>query len=331
MPHEPSAVRQLALEWLDGLGMKVHRCEPLRGDVSARRYFRVALARESADFTAIVAYYPEAVRESLDRFSRSTALLKAVDVSTPRILATAAADGLMLLEDLGTQTLYDHRRLSWDGLRPFLEQARSIIDRIHGLDPKVVAELNPPLNGDALRRELDQTWELFLLPEGLCGNGGERRRLADLLDDLCAHLDRTPSRPSHRDFMARNLLPLESGPELAVIDHQDLRLAPAAYDAASLLNDSLYPPDELSLSLLGDLEAIDYHRCAAQRTLKIIGTFVKFARAGSDRYLPLVPVTLRRCIGHLRALPEADSLSAEVARWWEPVLQKGPSDSMLTG
>ena len=78
----------------------------------------------------------------------------------------------------------------------------------------------------------------------------------------------------------RNLLPLGPGPELVVIDHQDLRLAPAAYDAAALLNDSLYPPEELALSLLGDLEAIDYHRCAVQRTLKIIGTFVKFARAG---------------------------------------------------
>ena len=108
-------------------------------------------------------------------------------------------------------------------------------------------------------------------------------------------------------------------------------MAPAAYDLASLLNDSLYPPEELSLSLLGDFEVIDYHRCAAQRTLKIIGTFVKFARAGCDRFFSLVPVPLGRCIGHLKALPEADPLSSEVARWWEPVLQKGPSDSMLTG
>ena len=130
--------------------------------------------------------------------------------------------------------------------------------------------------------------------------------------------------------MARNLLPLEPPPRLAVIDHQDLRLAPAAYDVASLLNDSLYPPEEMSQSLLGDLDVIDYHRCAAQRTLKIIGTFVKFARAGSNRYLSLVPVTLSRCLGHLQALPEADSLSSEVALWWEPVLEKRPSDSMLS-
>lgn len=114
--------------------------------------------------------------------------------------------------------------------------------------------------------------------------------------------------------MARNLLIDRKG-RLAVLDHQDLRLAPAVYDLASLLNDSLFASVRLERELVpsrlpAGCTLTDYHRVAVQRTLKAIGTFVAFARAGAHRHLPLVAPTLAAALRHLRALPEEAALNA---------------------
>ena len=118
--------------------------------------------------------------------------------------------------------------------------------------------------------------------------------------------------------MARNLVPVRSAPEpvLAVLDHQDLRLAPPAYDVASLCNYSLYPPPDVVARVLGPVEKESYHRASAQRTLKIIGTFVSFAHQGCDRYLELVGTTMTRFLYHFGRLPEGESIIVSLEERW---------------
>jgi aminoglycoside/choline kinase family phosphotransferase len=124
--------------------------------------------------------------------------------------------------------------------------------------------------------------------------------------------------------MVRNLVPLpERG--LLVLDHQDLRLGPPAYDLASLLNDTLFPPPEieealLSAALPAGADRARYHRAAAQRTLKAVGTYTSFALRGADRHLPLVAPTLGRCLAHLARVPESAPLVPGLAEVWAPVL-----------
>ena len=122
--------------------------------------------------------------------------------------------------------------------------------------------------------------------------------------------------------MARNLVPLPEPPELAVLDHQDLRMAPPLYDLASLLNDSLYPPADLEGELVAGVldspdERLDYHRAAAQRTLKAVGTFLAFARRGDGRHRRLVRPTLERALAHLRQLPEMERLGLQINGLWQ--------------
>ena len=110
--------------------------------------------------------------------------------------------------------------------------------------------------------------------------------------------------------MTRNLVPLSDVPHMAVLDHQDLRVGPELYDLASLLNDSLFPPDDLEEEILAHHIGPDpqkrtrYHRVAAQRTLKATGTYETFALRGFDRHRNLIPGTLRRALRHLEHLPE---------------------------
>jgi aminoglycoside/choline kinase family phosphotransferase len=126
--------------------------------------------------------------------------------------------------------------------------------------------------------------------------------------------------------MARNLIPVEPLPGLAVLDHQDLRFGPRFYDLASLLNDSLFPPpavvDKLLSGLLTkDADRLSFHRAAAQRTLKAVGTFEVFSRRGFPRHQALIPPTLGRALLHLRRIPEARGVTDRLDELWGTVLE----------
>ncbi len=306
--------------WLRAAGHAPETLVALPGDVSVRRYARLGAA---AGGTAILAVYPPSILASCHRFLATTQLLEGIGVAVPRIVASDCECGVMLVEDVGPRTLYDLATEPWAALTPLFHRAAEIAERIAGLPAAAVAALNPPLDGELLARELRQTWEVFLEPHGLLGGAAEARRLEDALGALCEALGAAGAVPCHRDFMARNLavrvFGSPSGLGLWVLDHQDLRLGPPFYDLASLLNDSLFPPPELTAEILASrlstaAQRLAYHRAAAQRTLKAVGTFAAFARRGIDRHLPLIPPTLARALFHLARTPEGEGLVPALSR-----------------
>nr|HRC87554.1 phosphotransferase [Thermoanaerobaculia bacterium] len=283
-------------------------------------YFRL---RSRSGESSIVACYPESLRSACERFGETTRLLEKAGVPVPSVLARDPDHRFMLLEDVGSCSLYDLAGRTWQELEPYLHQAAELAGRIAGLDVPAVAGLSPPLDRALLERELEQTWREFLAPRSLVSEPQLAGRLERALAALCAQLAAQPPWPCHRDFMARNLA-LKDG-SLVVLDHQDLRLGPPCYDLASLLNDSLFPPEELAFRVLDragvkESERPGYHRVAAQRTLKAVGTFARFAERGSPRHLPLIPPTLTRALGHLARLPESQELCAELSQAWATYL-----------
>lgn len=313
-------------EWLAGIGLRLREREPLTGDVSPRRYARLAFTDGT---TAILATYPPEVRGTCPRFLQTTAILSGAGVRVPRVLAEACdGPGWMLLEDLGPRTLGDWKGRPWSEVTGYFEDALEIAERIAKLPPAGLADLNPTLGRELLRKELAQTWDLFLAPKDLLGGPALEAALGQALDAICAKLGEEEPVPCHRDFMARNLMPLPGTSRVAVLDHQDLRLGPPLYDLASLLNDTLFPPPEVEEALLAKAlgtpaDRARYHRAAAQRTLKAVGTYASFARRGADRHLPLIPGTLSRCLDHLARLPESAALAEDLARAWAPALKAG--------
>lgn len=322
-PLPPSLLRRLSAR-----GWKVSAVTPLPGDVSRRRYYRVHLPEPGP---AILAVYPEDLRPVCRRFLATGRLLTAAGVPVPEILDAECEDpgeaeggGWMLLEDAGAATLFDlfaGRDDPWAELEPYYRRAAALAGRIAALPAPSVAALNPPLDGGLLRRELEQTWEAFFEPRGLARSRGLGARLAEVLEALCEALAAEPQAPCHRDFMVRNLIPRfgprpGEPPDLIVLDHQDLRLGPRCYDLASLFDDSLFPPRPWVDRLLtepavgaagepGSAPRLGYHRAAAQRTLKAVGTF---ARHGGPRHRALIPPTFERALEHLARLPEAADL-----------------------
>ena len=308
---------------IQAAGFPAVEIQPLAGDVSPRRYSRAVLANGGS---AILATYPPEIRATCPRFHRTTEILAGAGVRVPRILASDCEEGWMLLEDVGLRTLGEWGRdRPWSELAPWFAAAVEIAGKIARLPvTPALAELNPLLGAELLRRELEQTWDLFLEPRGLVtGAGGAD--LGAALDALCAALGAEPPVLCHRDFMVRNLMPLP-GRELAVLDHQDLRLGPPLYDAASLLNDTLFPPAEAEEALLAAVaptpaDRVRYHRAAAQRTLKAVGTYASFARRGAPRHLPLIPPTLARFMKNFSRVPEGEPLAARLAAHWRHELE----------
>jgi aminoglycoside/choline kinase family phosphotransferase len=326
---------------LDALARRGHPVAEVRtmvGDVSRRRYYRLRLAdrARAGGGPAVLAVYPDEMLDACRRYLRAGRLLAGQGVRVAEVLDSDRGGGWVLLEDFGEHTLYEHAARPWHELGHYFEAAVDAIGRIAALPPGEVAELNPPLDGALLRRELEQTRDCFFEPLGLDGRLDERLHepeageLRAALDTVCRRLGEEAPVPCHRDFGARNLMPLAPGEgawEVGVLDHQDLRLGPPAYDLASLLNDSLFPPPELEERLLeragcqdGGPERESYHRAAAQRTLKAVGSYAAFARRGEGRHLGLIPPTLARALRHLERLPEAASLAAPLAAAWRPAL-----------
>lgn len=303
------------LAWLARCGWGESTALALAGDVSTRRYFR--LARESIHDTAILALYPQSLLPACARFLQTSSLLSQAAVPVPEVLASDCEQGYMLVSDVGERTLYDWAERPWHDIRPYFERALSLTESLACLPIKEVGSLLPPLAHEALLRELRQTWDVLLRPSGLVGSSEEMQRWWRALDELCFQLGQLQSVPCHRDFMVRNLVPRVWTPiDLWVLDHQDLRLGPPHYDLASLLNDSLFPPGDwvqgvLDARLKSAAEWRAYHQVAAQRTLKAVGTYMAFAQRGMKRHLPLVRPTLERALSHLQHLAQdLPSLSA---------------------
>lgn len=345
--HQPDTLSELGdlAPILDALARRGHPVAEVRamvGDVSRRRYFRLRLAGRPGGPTgsgggpAVLAVYPDEMLDACRRYLRAGRLLAGQGVRVAEVMDSDCqggwAGGWVLLEDFGERTLYEHAERPWPELARYFEAAVDAVGRIAALPAAEVAELNPPLDGALLRRELEQTRECFFEPLGLEKrlDGPEAGDLRAVLDAVCERLAEEAPVPCHRDFGARNLMPLGTG-SVGVLDHQDLRLGPPAYDLASLLNDSLFPPPDLEERLLcragcpdGGAARESYHRAAAQRTLKAVGSYAAFARRGSgrhsSRHLGLIPPTLARALRHLERLPEAAPLAEILAAAWKPAL-----------
>jgi aminoglycoside/choline kinase family phosphotransferase len=338
-----------ALEALEERGHEVLAVTHLPGDISRRHYVRVHLAHPERDWAAtgagggatILALYPKKkIRPVCHRYVATGELLTSVGVRVARVYESDCESGWMLLEDLGSRNLFEYAEHPWGLLEPWFGAAVDTLQRIAQLDGERVAHLSPALDRELLETELEKTYDEFLEPVGSSVDA----ELRAALSAVCARLGDEPPVVCHRDFGARNLLPLREkpnhvdpshaeidydGPErvIGVLDHQDLRLGPSAYDLASLLNDSLLPPPEVEERLLARAgydtgEARQrYHRSAVQRTLKAIGSYAAFAHKGHRRHVPLIAPTLERTLRHVRQVPEIAPLAERLADQWGDIVR----------
>ena len=285
--------------------------EPLAGDASDRSFFRIRLAGWSP---LVAMVHPEPFNlDDLPYFAHSR-FLKGIGADVPEIVGSYPGEGILLLQDLGDETLLSHLASASPARRSFLY--RQAVQIIAFLQNDGTRSLHPEL--PAARTALDRhrlTFELRFFAEhyvdGLLGSPLSADQSA-ILDDWFVTLAETVAGYEpvlcHRDYHSRNLM--VRGDRLYMVDFQDARMGPYTYDLASLLRDSYARVPEGLVEEMTEfyLEATDrasggpaipasfreeFEMTCLQRNIKAVGTFAfQTVVKGNRRYLPDIPPTL---------------------------------------
>lgn len=287
--------------------------QPLTGDASTRRYFRLILndpTKQNIPSTLMAMQLDEPEEGEMD-WLLIQAYLADLNLPVPRIYDYSQRDGLLIIEDLGDVTL--EQCLKETGLKSGEVWIDRAVDLLAALQCRATVPKTP-----AFERRFDVAklmWEFDFMLEHYAGGLLEsppsdalRLKLREEMTNLCARLEAIEPCYCHRDFHSRNLM--VRGDELVMIDFQDARLGPPQYDLASLLRDSYQPlPDEMvkakierflqkkeemgSPPIDRNAFAVGFDLMAIQRGLKAIGTFAyQKTVKGNARYEPCIAGTL---------------------------------------
>lgn len=277
---------QLLENWLQKqLPGQVFTVAPASADASFRRYFRVT----SGDKTTIAMDAPPEHEDCTPFVQVAQLLTEAVHV--PDIIARDAAQGFLLLSDLG-DTTYLH------ALNREPETANSLYAA--ATDALVQMQLIRQLDSLPAYDEKLLRFELGLFPDWYV----ERHLQAALTDDQQAVLEQTfdrivrnnlaqPRVFVHRDYHSRNLMVTTPNP--GVLDFQDAVAGPITYDLVSLLKDAYIQWDEERI-----LDwAIRYWEKARKTGLPVAGDFGEFYRdfewMGVQRHIKVLGIFARLC------------------------------------
>jgi len=285
---------------------------PASADASFRRYFRVDGA-VGGGARIIMDAPPD--KEDSAPFVKVAGLLAEASVRAPQVLEWDAANGFMLLDDLGRQTMLEVLDpANPQAALPLYDEA---IDTLVRWQLSSAPGVLPPYDEALLRRELALFPDWYLARHrGVAVEGKLAQTLATTFDTLVHANLAAPAVYVHRDFMPRNLMVGADGAGLGVLDFQDAVYGPITYDIASRLRDAFLSWDEEFVldvtvrywqkarraGLPVDEDFGDFYRAVEwmglQRHLKVAGIFARLTlRDGKPRYLADAP----RFIGYIRA------------------------------
>jgi hypothetical protein len=306
-------------QMLDGAGQKGALRERLQGDASTRRYERLAdapmiimdaprmpdgpVVRDGKPYSQLVH-----LAESVHAFWAVGEALRSQGFAAPAIHAGALDDGLLLIEDLGSDTI-----LHDDGT-PDPDRYRASVELLAALH-KANWPDQLPIPGGEHHHVHRYNSEVFLTEIALCpdwyvahrgveASSFDRDGFFSAWARLLAPLEEEPLTLTLRDYHSPNIIwrPGETGTNrIGLIDYQDALLGPPAYDIASLVQDArvtISPTlQEDLLAAYSAASAADadtlrarFSIMAAQRNTKILGIFARLsARDGKPGYLKHLP------------------------------------------
>jgi len=298
--------------FIDQAGWAGAQVQPLPGDASFRRYFRLVKGADSA-----MLMHAPPPHEDPGPFLHVGKWLLAQGLHGPAILAEDAGQGLVLIEDFGNDRMRD-----WLDDNPAAERvtyatAIDALVNLHRCPPGPFA----PYDMEVYLREVRLFTEWFCPAAGIVVDTAAHD--AAWQQALAALLERQqPGVTVLRDYHAENIMLLPDGAQ-GLIDFQDALVGHPAYDVVSLLQDARRDvSEELEADMLAHYIAragadagfaADYARLGAQRNAKIVGIFTRlWQRDGKPRYLAMIPrvwAALERDLAHPALAP--------VARWFD--------------
>ena len=303
--------------FLENAGWGGAQVEPLPGDASFRRYFRI---RNGAKTAMLMDAPPP--NEDPGPFLHVGKWLCHHGMRAPAIYSEERERGLVLIEDFGNARMRD-----WLDENP--EEEESIYAR--AIDALVALRACPPgpfgpYDMEVYQREAALFVEWFCPLQGLTVDEAAWAAAWDAV--LTPMLPRqNPGVTVLRDYHAENIMLLPDGAQ-GLIDFQDALVGHPAYDLVSLLQDARRDVSpELERAMLdryleqvsvGPEFSADYARLGAQRNAKIVGIFARlWKRDGKPRYLAMIPrvwEAMERDLKHPALAPVAEWFDANIPR-----------------
>jgi aminoglycoside/choline kinase family phosphotransferase len=324
----PSAEREAGFrQWLDRVGpvhgLQASTLRPASADASFRRYLRVDVAPTlgtgvpSSGTASLIIMDAPPDKEDCRPFVHVASLMRDAGLLVPRVLDWDEAQGFMLLDDLGHQTMID----VVDAANPYANQPLYL----RAVDALITWQLAsrpgvlPPYDQALLTREIALFPDWYVAKHrGVTLEGSARQTLDDAFKLIIQRNLASPSVYVHRDFMPRNLMMPRDANEirLGVLDFQDAVYGPISYDIASLMRDAFLSWDEefvlditvrywekaTKAGLPVDRDFGEFYRAVEwmglQRHLKVAGIFARLTlRDGKPKYLADAP----RFLAYIRA------------------------------
>jgi N-acetylmuramate 1-kinase len=291
--------------------------EPLPGDASFRRYFRL----RRGERTAMLMDAPPP-HEDTAPFLRAAQWLDANGMRAPRILHQDEQRGLVLLEDFGTTRMRDYLDEAPGDENAVYGGAVDALVQLHRLPPGPFPEYDMAV----YQREAGLLVDWYCPAQNLGVDGdGYAKAWAEVLTPVVEHQQAGVT--VLRDYHAENIMLLDGLDRQGLLDFQDALVGHRAYDLVSLLQDARRDvTPELEAEMFDrycraagtDPEEFraDYARLGAQRNAKIIGIFVRlWRRDGKPHYLSLIPRVwglLERDLAHPALAPVAGWFDANI-------------------
>lgn len=300
--------------FLQAAGWADAAIEPLAGDASFRRYFRV---RRGEDSAMLMDAPPP--NEDPRPFLRAAKWLDANGIRAPHILAEDAARGLVLIEDFGLARMRDYLDQWPEDEQEVYRAAVDALVALHQLPPGPFLDYSM----SEYQREARLFVEWYCPAQNLyVDRAAYAKAWEEALSPLLSR--QRPGVTVLRDYHAENIMLLGALQKQGLLDFQDALVGHPAYDLVSLLQDArrdVAPELEAAMfdrylratGVPAEAFLADYARLGAQRNAKIVGIFVRlWKRDGKPRYLDLIPRVwglLERDLAHPALAP--------VARWFE--------------
>jgi len=273
--------------------------EPITGDASARRYFRLR-----KDGRTAILMDASRIREIVAPFLQINEHLRQIGLSTPEVVAEDVENGFLLLEDFGDETFARLLENQSDPEKLFT-LATDVLIALHRHPqavPKGLRVYHPEkMLGDV---------ELFLECNPVSEKG--RAEFKIVWHEVLTLAHRIPSSLLLRDYQVANLMLLpgrEGIRQAGLLDFQDAYQGPVTYDLISLLEDARrdLPPglkEKMLARYLVHFSNPNYVRTfemslailAALRHTRVLAVFEKLSREGKPDYKKLHSPRVRRLL-----------------------------------
>ncbi len=279
--------------FLAAAGWKGARIEPLAGDASFRRYFRIIDAAR----TAVLMDAPPP-HEDPRPFVHVAEYLTGIGLSAPAILHRDLDQGLLLIEDFGGKRMREYVDANVDEEYAVYSGVVDVLIELHKHKPALGLA---PHGLDQWLNEVNLFTEWYCPTVGIeVDETGFAAAWREVLEPIAAQGQTVTEL---RDYHAENIMLIDGKKGHAhygLLDFQDALVGHPAYDLASMLQDArrdVTPKVERALidyyctkTLNGAAFERAYWALAAQRNTRILGVFTRlWKRDGKPHYTSFQP------------------------------------------